>query len=70
MNNVDKIAQEIRKQKNHMFGERDNLQQAFDYANSLSKVATNYAETTTAIMVYHNSLCEALAQMIEDEQRQ
>lgn len=59
-------AQELRKSKVGMFSERADTTEALEYA--LSGVPVAYRPfMTTALMVYHNTLLEVLAQSSENE---
>jgi len=60
-----KIIKEIRGQKLGIFAERDTAQEALDYAHSLFSTQSP-AAVTTAMMVYHNTLLENVAKILED----
>tara|TARA_R100001163_G_C5047670_1_gene184820 strand:+ start:540 stop:818 length:279 start_codon:yes stop_codon:yes gene_type:complete len=53
---------------NNMFGDRDSLEEAMDYANKLAR-AEGFSEflMSTAILVYHNSLIKAIIKAIEED---
>ncbi len=57
--------QELLKSKSGMFGERENLDEAFKYAQSMFP-EKDHGALGTAIMVYHNTLINAIADKLED----
>ena len=60
-----RIIAAVREQKVGLFAERDNAQEAFEYAQSLFQ-KKDHAALTTALMVYHNTLLETLSKLLED----
>ena len=56
----------LRDQKVGLFGERDNCDAALKYAQSMFD-ADQLMVVTTAVMVYHNTLIEALAKATEEK---
>jgi hypothetical protein len=57
--------QALLKQKVGMFGDRETPQEAFDYAMSLLPKEYQGA-ATLGMMVYHNTLVQAIADSMED----
>ncbi len=58
--------QELLKSKSGLFGERENLDEAMKYALSMFK-PEDHGALATAIMVYHNTLIQMLANDMEDD---
>lgn len=58
--------QELLKSKSGMFGERENLDEAFKYAQSMFQ-PEDHGAMATAIMVYHNTLIQMLANAMEED---
>jgi hypothetical protein len=60
------VAEDLRVQKAGMFGERDTPKEALDYALAMFPTEQR-SQVATAIMVYHNTLIEAIAKMYEEK---
>ena len=58
--------QQLLKSKLGLFGERENLDEAFKYAQSMID-SKDHGAMATAIMVYHNTLIQMLANDMEDD---
>lgn len=56
---------QLLKSKVGLFSERETTNEALEYA--LSLIPSNPSAVTTAIMVYHNTLIQALADQLPDE---
>lgn len=60
------IAERLRKQKIGLFATKETTTEALEYAK-LIMCNSKPNEITTAIMVYHNTLLEAMATVLEKE---
>jgi hypothetical protein len=57
----------LRESKHNMFSENETVEGAYEYAmDVLKSEGASGAVAVTALMVYHNTLIEAIAQELED----
>lgn len=62
--NVNNIIQILSNSQVDMFAKRGNVQEAFDYAMSITNDGAIRSGVAVAIMVYHNTLLEQLKEVI------
>lgn len=64
---LSKLKESLSASKNGMFADRENPNEAFNYAQQLGAAeGMTPSVMATAIMVYHNTLLHAIEELLED----
>lgn len=64
---LNRLKDSLAGSKNGMFSDRENPNEAFEYAQQLAAAeGMTPSVMATAIMVYHNTLLHAIEELLED----